>query len=268
MAIDIKCQWVTPKNANKNEFLQRFPNLASAINADNSAVRTGSSISSVNGLLDEKVMQYKTGDCWLVAGLYSLAATDTGKQIIKESVTVNDNSSVTVDFKGIGASYTISESELNRYDTDNNTYDSYSNGDNDVLAFELATEKLWKDINSGKVSLNSNNSDITYTGEGNGIDDGGLPSQMVYYLTGIEPKEYYNYDMRDLSSNTVNRVLKIMVILLSALLFTIMFIVQSSLTAQNILLIWVIAGMLLLLLILLIIPLLSLIHGILLFLTL
>ena len=40
----------------------------------------------------------------------------------------------------------FSDEEIAKYDTDNTTYDKYSNGDNDMLVLELAAEKLWKDI--------------------------------------------------------------------------------------------------------------------------
>lgn len=67
------------------------------------------------------------------------------------SITSNPDGSVTVNFKGVGVSYTISLDEIKKHDTDNIKNDAYSNGDNDMLVLELAVEKLKKDIESGKV---------------------------------------------------------------------------------------------------------------------
>lgn len=89
--------------------------------------------SGVNGEIDEPVSQGGTGDCWILTGVLSLASTEVGKQIIKSSITANSDGSVTVTFKGIGVSYTISIEEIKKHDTDNIKGDAYSNGDNDML---------------------------------------------------------------------------------------------------------------------------------------
>lgn len=83
--------------------------------------------------IDEPVSQGGTGDCWILTGVLSLASTEVGKQIIKSSITANSDGSVTVTFKGIGVSYTISIEEIKKHDTDNIKGDAYSNGDNDML---------------------------------------------------------------------------------------------------------------------------------------
>ena len=140
-------------------------------------------INGVNSEIDEQVSQGATGDCWLLTGVLSLSCTEAGRQIIKQSITPNADGSVTVTFKGLGVSYTISADEIKKHDTDNITNDAYSNGDNDMLVLELATELLQKDILSGKVKLNApEDSFEDYTNK-DGIE-GGFPSQMVYFLTG------------------------------------------------------------------------------------
>ncbi len=166
-----------------------------------------SSTLKINGLIDEDIVQGETGDCWLIAGLYSMSKSSIGKDIIKNSIQVNDDSSVTVSFKGIGISYTINEAEIKVHDTDNNTEDAYSNGDNDMLVMELAVEKLWSDINSGRIKLNTKDTDLSYSGDGYGIENGGLPEQIIYYLTGIESNAVYNFNLNKLNSTKVNNVL-------------------------------------------------------------
>ena len=203
---EYKSQFVYPHGFDIDEFADEFPNL------ENQPIikskKTGNSIESINGEIDETISQSsKTGDCWLISSLVSLSQNEKGKEIIKNAITVNDNNTVTVSFKGIGVSYTLSESEISKYDTDSKTYDSYSNGDNDALVVELAVEKLWKDIQKGKVVLDTDNENITYTGEGSGIEDGGLPSQMIYYLTGIESDEYYNDDLSSFSKKEIYNIL-------------------------------------------------------------
>lgn len=136
----------------------------------------------VNGELDEWIKQGGTGDCWLITGVLALNSTAEGKLIIKESIQSNSDGSVTVTFKGLNVSYTITASEIKKYDTDRNLGDKYSNGDNDMLALELAVVKLKKDIASGKVKLPL--SDDTHEGDRDVSIEGGFAQQMIYFLTG------------------------------------------------------------------------------------
>lgn len=142
--------------------------------------------SKVNGEIDEYVGQGGTGDCWLLTGVLALNSTEVGKNIIKSSITANADGSVTVNFKGVGVSYTISLDEIKKHDTDDIKGDAYSNGDNDMLVLELAVEKLKNDIASGKVKLDViKDSYEGYNGESGEIE-GGFPQQLLYFLTGEE----------------------------------------------------------------------------------
>lgn len=142
--------------------------------------------SGVNGEIDEYVGQGGTGDCWLLTGVLALNSTEVGKNIIKSSITANADGSVTVNFKGVGVSYTIALDEIKKHDTDDNKNDAYSNGDNDMLVLELAVEKLKNDIASGKVKLDViEDSYEGYNGESGEIE-GGFPQQLLYFLTGEE----------------------------------------------------------------------------------
>lgn len=139
--------------------------------------------SGVNGEIDEKVSQGGTGDCWILSGVLALNSSEAGKQIIKESITPNSDGSVTVTFKGINVSYTISADEIRKHDTDNIKNDEYSNGDNDMLVLELAVAKLKQDIASGKVKLDVP-ADSWEGYDSNGSIEGGFAQQMIYFLTG------------------------------------------------------------------------------------
>ena len=234
-----KREYVGPKGVDPRDFIDNFPNVVpedifpykddttdidtdTDINTDtdtnkdadiNKAADTNTNkrtVNGINGKIDEQVLQGNSGDCWLLVALNSLNSTDAGKKVIEDAITINDDNSVTISFKGVGASYTLTADEIAKYDTDNNLSDSYSNGDNDVLAFELATEKLLKDIKSGKVKVNSSNPNIKNATSS--IENGGFPSQMIYYLTGIESQEYYNTDskgnIKDLEANEVYNILQ------------------------------------------------------------
>ncbi len=208
---EYKSQFVHPYDFDISDFERHFPQLEPVRNSINTNQKN--SISDINGLIDENTIQGATGDCWIISALYSLSLSEKGKEIIKNSIKVNDDNTVTVTFAGIGVSYTLTENEISRHDTDNFTEDEYSNGDNDVLITELAVEKLWRDIEKGKISLNTDSETLLYTGEGMGISTGGLPSQLVYYLTGIESEEYYidtenDDNVVDLSKEDVYKVLE------------------------------------------------------------
>jgi len=168
----------------------------------------------VNGEIDEYVMQGQTGDCWIISGILALNSTDAGKEIIKNSITINEDGSATVSFKGAQASYRITAEDIARFDTDNNTSDYYSNGDNDMLILELAVERLKKDIRDGKVDLGL--SEDTYEGYHNSqySIEGGFAQQLIYLMTGKTSDTYIvdaetTYDLAyGLSNEEVYSVLR------------------------------------------------------------
>ena len=156
----------------------------------------------VNGEIDENVSQGNTGDCWLLVGVLSLTSTEVGRNIIKESITCNADGSVTVTFKGLNVSYTITAAEIKKWDTDSKTNDAYSNGDNDMLVLELAVEKLKRDIEKGVVTipkgLGEEYSHISgSTNKAGSAIEGGYAAQLIYFLTGETSTSVFANDGKD-----------------------------------------------------------------------
>ena len=143
----------------------------------------------VDGYIDD-FGQGATGDCWLLTALISLNSTMSGKQILRDSVKTDADGNITVTFKGINKSYTISLEEM----VEARQTTAYSNGDNDVQAIELATEKLRRDISAGRVKLAYGNNGAKDTDDGSagaGIN-GGHTYNMLYYLTGNKESYFVN----------------------------------------------------------------------------
>ena len=200
---DYQSQFVHPDDVSREDFDKQFPYLEPINPRGEDSTDSAKTVAGVNGKIDEEALQGATGDCWLISALYSMSNSEEGQKLIQDAIKVNDDNTVTVSFKGIGVSYTLTADEISQFDTDGNTSDEYSNGDNDVLAMELATQKLWKDIKDGRVTLDTQNKDLLFAGNGEGISSGGLPSQLLYYLTGVEPTQLYNSDLSDLSQNQI-----------------------------------------------------------------
>lgn len=143
---------------------------------------------NVNGEIDQAVAQGGAQDCWLIAGVLALNNTTNGKQILKNSISVNQDGSVTVKFAGVNAEYRISYEEMKLYDKEgvhygnDKTVVAYSVGDNDLLAIELAVKKLKNDIDNGKVVLDVDAN--SYEGNRANTLDGGYAQQLLYFLTG------------------------------------------------------------------------------------
>ena len=117
-------------NALVNKFIENFKFNEVALN------------NGVDGVVDGQVNRAeKMGDGALITALTALGNTEAGAQIIKEAITTNPDGSVTVTFKGRGP-VTVTVEEIQKYDTDNDKTDMYSNGDNDYLVVEIAMNKL------------------------------------------------------------------------------------------------------------------------------
>jgi len=142
---------------------------------------------------DGKIGEFKqgaAGDCWLLSGLKSLSCSPLGAEIIKDAITKNDDGSVTVNFKGVNVSYTITEDEFNKardeYITspDGIREKKYSDYDSDVLIFELAAKKYRTDISEGKFKDAKIPNYAKILLDKDNPTDGGTSGQVYYLLTG------------------------------------------------------------------------------------
>lgn len=145
----------------------------------------------VNGEIDESVKQGGTGDCWVLTGILSLTATAEGKALIKSSLEIQNNGDVIVNFKGLGYSIRVTAAEIKKHDTDDIKGDAFSNGDNDMLVFELAVEKLFEQHPELKETYG-------YNEEGNGDDkyitQGGFGNDLVEWLSGNKAEDLCTMD--------------------------------------------------------------------------
>ena len=163
----------------------------------------------VDGYVDD-FGQGGTGDCWLLASIIALNSSEAGRQILKDSIKTDDDGNIIVTFKGIGISYTITPEEMieARVTSDGINNSAYSNGDNDVQAIELATEKLRRDLANNNVMLPFTGymkSAIPVESDDNngGILYGGFHNDALLYLTGNTPDFYVNYNTYGISSASI-----------------------------------------------------------------
>lgn len=88
--------------------------------------------------IDGEIGNFKqgtTGDCWAVGGIKSLALTEEGAKMIKESISQDEKTgNVTVELKGVGETYTFTPAEIKKRNFD------LSSGDDDVRVLEMAIE--------------------------------------------------------------------------------------------------------------------------------
>ena len=150
----------------------------------NGTTQSNGSGRDLDGNIDASAQSGYTGDCWLLTGLNSLSYSEAGREAIREAMTFNDDGSVTINFKGLDVSYTVSAEQIAAA----NRNRKYSSGDDDVLVYEMAIEQLRNDIGSGKIQFNVNSpyyvSDTSTGRSGNSSIDGGYVEQVWYLLTG------------------------------------------------------------------------------------
>ena len=165
---------------------------------------------TVNKKIDEAVEQGATGDCWLLSSVLAMASTNEGAQVINDAITVvrDGKGNVTayeVEFKGAlgtdgkAVKIPVTPEELKHFDTDYNVNDAFSNGDNDMLLLELATNKLHQKLSTGEVVFPPEIVTIYMVPEYKCIDEnyasyleGAMASRMTYLLTGEIPDVYFD----------------------------------------------------------------------------
>ncbi len=147
-------------------------------------------MSNSDGLIGD-FKQGAAGDCWLLSGLKSLSVTPIGSDIIRNSITQNEDGTVTVNFKGANKSYTITEEEFNKAANETITSPDgvkekkFATGDADVLLFEIAMKKLKNEMAEGKTGADLPNYAKILVNKEAPIE-GGAGAQLYYLLTGKE----------------------------------------------------------------------------------
>lgn len=98
-----------------------------------------------NSKIEPTFQSDKQGDCWLLSDINALNTTTWGKQAIRDAIIPDKNSKggVTINFKGSPLkekNIYISAQQIERAKQSGN----YSRGDDDMIAFELATEIVYR----------------------------------------------------------------------------------------------------------------------------
>ena len=139
----------------------------------------------------EKTKQpFTSGACWLLSDINSLKETDWGRDAIKEAIIpdTDGKGGVTIKFKGSPLEnkeiYISAEDIINA-----KNIGLYSSGDDDMIAFELATEKTFKEMVRQGLAIRANNDEEL---EKQGFE------YRHYINGGISTSEYYQYPISKL----------------------------------------------------------------------
>ena len=124
-----------------------------------------------NGKIDRSYKQGQTGDCWLLAGIQSLAMTPQGKKLLDNAVKVDKNGNATVTLKGVGKKYTVTARDLK-------CSNELSTGDTDVRALEIAMDRYFRESVTAE---EYSQADIDGNSVGKGLALLGDPSKTKEY---------------------------------------------------------------------------------------
>lgn len=147
------------------------------------------SISYSHNKTIENTKQGRIGDCWLLSSVTALSYSEAGKEIIKNALCYTPDA--TIVNLGNSVSYKIDNEEL----LERKTRKDRSQGDDDMIAFEIAIEKFRKDINNGELTYSENyvknynrgHFDDTTVSLKDNIE-GGINGSAVMIITGNIPE--------------------------------------------------------------------------------
>lgn len=130
------------------------------------------------------------GDCWLLSDINSLNYTEFGRKAIYDAICPDEDGSggVTIKFKGSPLKQKnihITSAQIDQARKSGN----YSDGDDDMIAFELATEITFKEmVKQGIAQRKYNDEDIEQMGG----------KYRSYIFAGVETKDFSQYPMSEL----------------------------------------------------------------------
>ena len=134
-----------------------------------------------NGAIDNFKQAEEKGDCWLLSSLYSLSESEIGEKIIQNSIQyMPDGTSVTFAQNG---EYFISNEELEKAKKSG----TYAKGDDDVVIYELAMEKLLQAQQNKELTYFDDTPEILNFGKNEDIT-GGFAREALYLITGKRPE--------------------------------------------------------------------------------
>ena len=133
---------------------------------------------------------YKTGDCWLLAGIIALSFSQKGQAILQNAIT-QTSTETQVYFKGLDKYIILSKEEIKN--AQKNT--KYSSGSKTMVIWELAIEKLRNDARFSYLNKSDApdyvkyyyiDAKTIYTRIFKSSIDGGFCGEVFYLLTGIK----------------------------------------------------------------------------------
>lgn len=145
----------------------------------------------INGKIED-FKQGKTGDCWLLSGLKSLADTKEGARAIKDSIFQDTDGNVHVTLQGVNETYAFSPKEIV------DAKERLSTGDDDARVIELAVEAHRKQLLDRGIKREDHiehfNRELG-SRVGNGSNESplksGFSSEIFFLLTGKDNFDYF-----------------------------------------------------------------------------
>lgn len=148
---------------------------------ENGEIKKSESQFYTEGVMGERTMQGYSNNCQLYAGLNALSYGEKGKDIIKKSITMNDDGSYNVYFKGLDETYTVTQKDL-RKSYRNNPY----NKDVTMTVLITAYEKALENIEKNKKDYSLKERSFVGHIKGESITSVNDLNQTSYMLAGVD----------------------------------------------------------------------------------
>lgn len=154
--------------------------------------KTQNSVFNFNGEIESTKQADGQIDCWLLSGINALNTTKWGKKAIKDAIKPDEMGGVYITLKGAPTKQKVFHVSIEDMQKADNSK-QYSTGDPDMLAIELAVEKLYKIMDKQKLGEIDRLGADTNSYLGNMIvDNGSRMLSVEKLLTNTEEKVIVN----------------------------------------------------------------------------